>query len=701
MSKVTDRKRTERYARKYEKLGISMLALTSPEGDNAASGKSPLFKGGYLSAVKTARKLLKSVEGIKSYNLGIATGRVSGLMVIDIDPRHGGDETLKRLERELGELPTTWTVHTGGNGKHLYFSRPENLDIPRDSAGKLLGPGLDVMGEKSHVVAPPSIHKSGRSYEWKSKSRLDRPPAALPPAWINYLKEKLTNKKPEGHTVSFSTLPKITKPGRNDSLFRIACGWRAGGDSEDEMLVRLQTLNEERCSPMLTDRELATIARSAAKYSKGSQKVDLPEILAGSTLANHFARGEHLTYTNGTFYRFGGTHWAPISDDLLRNAVLTEIEGLNKRGNSKVALLMAEVLTILRAKRVAKTDLFCESSPPPRIINCLNGELELHDDGSVKLVKNRPASGQRHTLQVNYDPEATCPEFDAALKSIFAKGSRPDGLIRHWNELMGYIIQPTRPHPIIVFLLGEGANGKSKLAETIIHLLGQDAVYSGRIEEIESSRFSIGALRGKLLFLDDDVRTRIRLPDGILKRLSEAKLMTGELKYKDASTFEARAQLMLLCNNVSFLQDISYGMRRRLCVIPFDVSFKGDKMDEKLFDRIWANELPGVLNRALEGWKRLAERGRFRFPRDVVAATDNWVNEANPLSTFVDEVIQTDPNGRVSMKKVYEVFQEWSKASGIQRTLNRQMLTRDFKHRGFTIKKSNSDVVVYGIMLKK
>jgi hypothetical protein len=92
-----------------------------------------------------------------------------------------------------------------------------------------------------------------------------------------------------------------------------------------------------------------------------------------------------------------------------------------------------------------------------------------------------------------------------------------------------------------------------------------------------------------------------KVPDGILKTISEAKEVTGEYKYKSPFNFTVRTVPVLLCNNIPSLADLSHGMLRRLQVIPFDRTFTGDDKDSGLFDRIWADELPGVLNRALRG----------------------------------------------------------------------------------------------------
>jgi hypothetical protein len=95
----------------------------------------------------------------------IVTGPESGVFVLDIDPRHGGDQSLTDLVAEHGALPFTWMTQTGGGGSHMYFRYPEGRMITNGAATNL-PEGLDVRGLGGQVVAPPTIHPSGQPYLW-------------------------------------------------------------------------------------------------------------------------------------------------------------------------------------------------------------------------------------------------------------------------------------------------------------------------------------------------------------------------------------------------------------------------------------------------------------------------------------------------------------------------------------------------------
>ena len=160
----------------YSRLGIHVLPLHSP-------GPSPSGCDCRRDCGKNAAKHPRTLHGLSDAtldeatirywwgmwphaNVGGATGPVSRLLAIDIDPRHKGDETLKALLARHGQFPPTWRARTAGGGWHLYFRYPEGLTI-RNSAGSVLGAGLDVRGAGGSVVLPPSVGANREPYAWE------------------------------------------------------------------------------------------------------------------------------------------------------------------------------------------------------------------------------------------------------------------------------------------------------------------------------------------------------------------------------------------------------------------------------------------------------------------------------------------------------------------------------------------------------
>lgn len=115
------------------------------------------------------------------YNIGIECGR-SGLLLLDVDPDKGGWQSLAKLENEHGALPVTPTVETSGGGAHLYFRAPATPT--RNSAGTVLGDGLDTRAAGGYVCAPPSVHPSGHLYRWRAGRGIHEIELAPLPGWL-------------------------------------------------------------------------------------------------------------------------------------------------------------------------------------------------------------------------------------------------------------------------------------------------------------------------------------------------------------------------------------------------------------------------------------------------------------------------------------------------------------------------------------
>lgn len=155
-------------------------------------GKAPysrLVPRGLNEATSDLATVFRWWVAAPSANIGINCER-SGLLVLDVDPRHGGDDSLANAQRLLGALPPTVEAHTGGEGVHLLF---------RDPGGEFrreLAPGIDIK-RSGYIVAPPSVHPSGRRYEWSVDGHpADVPVAELPEAWLARCRRPVVKRRP-------------------------------------------------------------------------------------------------------------------------------------------------------------------------------------------------------------------------------------------------------------------------------------------------------------------------------------------------------------------------------------------------------------------------------------------------------------------------------------------------------------------------
>lgn len=138
--------------------------------------KIPITAHGRDDATTDQPTIRRWWERTPNANIGIATGAVSGIVAIDIDADRGGLETFARLEAGHRELTNTLTALTGGGGRHLLFAHPGRPVGNRTN----IAPGIDVRGDGGYIVAPPSIHPSGKRYAWVDENL----PIAPMPGWI-------------------------------------------------------------------------------------------------------------------------------------------------------------------------------------------------------------------------------------------------------------------------------------------------------------------------------------------------------------------------------------------------------------------------------------------------------------------------------------------------------------------------------------
>lgn len=240
-------------------------ACTCGERD-CSKGKHPRTPNGCNDASTDPAQIRAWWKRWPLANVGIATGR--GLVVLDVDPRNDGAESLSDLLTSLGQLPDTVEVLTGGGGRHIYLSAVDTtagkVFEVRNSAS-VLGRGVDVRGDGGYVVAPPSSHQSGQPYRWEASSRPEEKPVApCPPAWLRALTDR-----PKLRALPGGKGEPFPEGQRNDSLYRRGCSMRSAGFDLAAIEAALHRENETRCVPTLDPVEVRKIAESCARLPEG------------------------------------------------------------------------------------------------------------------------------------------------------------------------------------------------------------------------------------------------------------------------------------------------------------------------------------------------------------------------------------------------------------------------------------------------
>lgn len=155
--------------------GQCSCGSADPKHHPKQGGKHPVGLRWQNAGLRTPAAVAEAWAGRPSANIGIVTGRASGIWVLDVDPDNGGDARLAALIDAYGVLPETWVVQTGSGGRHYYWQMPEfDFTTSRGS----LPVGLDVRGNSGQVVAPPSQTLKG------PYRLLVNAPVAPAPGWL-------------------------------------------------------------------------------------------------------------------------------------------------------------------------------------------------------------------------------------------------------------------------------------------------------------------------------------------------------------------------------------------------------------------------------------------------------------------------------------------------------------------------------------
>src|SRR5829696_1938593 len=209
----------------------------------------PIQRGSKHPALEELEPYLSrpaTTEELRSWRwpgVGIVTGPVSGVLVLDVDDAEG-----EAVLRKYGH-PVTPMARTPSGGMHLYFKHPEHHVRTRIK----VAPGLDVKASGGYVVAPPSVGENGRPYEWILSP--DDAELADPPEWLMWLLERERAKEP-----AVSVGERIPPGKRNKVLASLAGSMRRRGMGEGEILAALQVTNEQRCQPPLEAAEVEKVA---------------------------------------------------------------------------------------------------------------------------------------------------------------------------------------------------------------------------------------------------------------------------------------------------------------------------------------------------------------------------------------------------------------------------------------------------------
>jgi putative DNA primase/helicase len=148
----------------------------------------------------------------------------------------------------------------------------------------------------------------------------------------------------------------------------------------------------------------------------------------------------------------------------------------------------------------------------------------------------------------------------------------------------------------------------------------------------------------------------------------------AERKFAQPFSFRSYARLIFSANSLPPSRDRTHAFYRRWLVIPFERNFDGEDADKNLRPKL-REELPGILNRALSGLRRLYSQGGFSEPQAVKIAIEEYQRENDTVASFVAECLTIDVNGTIEKKTLYSNYRFWCEAQGLRPVTQKQLKT--------------------------
>ncbi|OZA29340.1 MAG: hypothetical protein B7X91_02550 [Hydrogenophilales bacterium 17-64-11] len=538
---------------------------------------------------------------------------------------------------------------------------------------------------------------------------------------------------------------RIPEGARNSTLLSHAGAMRRHGITEDAIAAALLVINASRCHPSLPDDEVRSIARSVAKYEPDPvaslpaySRADLTSMIEGTddfdeltgrlaelvatcelreterdtlhkliskkarvTLASlkqdakHFqystapVDSDHITVARAVIRALGegnllhadGFLWIWKGDGVWRCADDRELKQIIHAAAASSTLTANVVGSVLD---MAKTEVhrpghrFDEN---PIAINCPNGELVLENGNWVLLAHDRE-NYRTAMIPVAYDPTADAPRFRQFLVEIFAGDKDAANKARVLLEALGYTLIPSCHLEKFFMLIGPGANGKSVVLSVLVELLGRAHVSAVQPSKFEHS-FQRAHLHGKLANIITEIAEGAEIADAQLKSLVSGEMTTAEHKHKPPFDFTPYAKHWFGTNHLPHTRDFSDALFRRSIILSFNNKFEGANRDVHLIDKLRA-ELPGILNMALAGLKRLLENNAFTECTSSAEIARKWRVEADQVAQFVGDACETGKGHSVTSADLYGSYRFWADGAGVRHTLNRNNFTTRLERLGYS-----------------
>jgi len=411
-------------------------------------------------------------------------------------------------------------------------------------------------------------------------------------------------------------------------------------------------------------------------------------------LAAQVARDEdgNLICVCQTFWKYSCGVWKREEDAQIKSRIHRKIAIREEALGCLTSALVEDVYKQLGLILLAPPEFHFNREPI--VLNFTNGTLDLNEgefSGS-----HRRELFQNIQFPYDFDRDAHCPIWDQFLESLEFDLDTLSSL----QEWAGYCLLPIVRGTLqkSLFLVGEGANGKSVFLETLAAVL--DNVSHLELSEL-FDRFKIAELEGKLANICTDVETS-KVMDARFKKIVAGEPQSAERKFKKPFEFQPFAKILFSANEFIPTKDRTHGFYRRFDVLRFNRIFKSEEQKPELLQEL-KKEVSGIFNWALEGLERLSQQNWIMTKSSYMDDCHNEFKRAtNPLQLFIEEECVVEGNATVDSNELRSSYKRYCEDKGYK-VPSDNILGKELKRLGINknrIRKEEGRIILYeGIQL--
>jgi putative DNA primase/helicase len=664
-------------------------------------------KGTYFSWKKyqkekaTISEAKKWLEEYPQMGLAIVTGQISDIIVLDIDPRHGGYETIAQRE-----CPDTLTVKTGGGGKHYYYQYPDIDGVDRISnftGDNVDLPGVDLRADGGMAYAPPSVHPSDDYYSFVDQNQEINPP----PQWlIDLIKEgnttvdKLSSSSQTKKEIDWDDKWSGAKEGNRNNVCAQLAGKLAssGIPIEEAKSILLDTWNPKNVDGngdpnLLPEKEISKTVeniykkdnQSSSKNKESKNNDFIPSEIAEEVLETEEDDDCYWRYVLETeeFYHYSQAdgYWKPKEEGYLQYEIRETIKQINKTWERNYKI--KEVLSALKHNLLdsKNNSIFNDLTQlEEKHLNVKNGMLEWD---TMTLKPHSPDYFSLFQFPIEFDSKATCPLWKSTMEDwIDSKKT-----IKFLQEFIGYCLIPDTSYQVALLIVGSGSNGKSTFLEILEKMFGSKNLTNIPLNKI-SQRFETAYLHQTLVNICSDIDPTYLKKTGVVKTMISGEKLRGEEKYGDSFDFSSIVRLIFSTNELPRTKDKTEGWYRRFKIVRFPNQFSptDSNYDPKLKRKL-IKELPGIFNWAIEGLKRLKDQGYFTISDEMKREKINYKCNNDSVRAFAEAKLKKTNEDKkqyqLPKQYLYDEYKKYCEKVGLSGVVTRKKFTKRLKELDF------------------